>query len=339
MEHRILGNSGLKVPVLGFGTATFGGASEMFRVWGSSGLAEAQRLVSICLDAGVTFFDTADFYSHGLAETLLAKALGRRRDEVLLATKIGTPLGSGPNDGGASRWHIVRAVENSLRRLEVDHVDLLYVHQFDATTPVEETVRALDDLVRAGKVRYLGASNFPGWGLASSVAVAERYGLERYVAHQVSYSLAAREFEWELAPAGAAHGVGAIAWSPLAGGALSGKVRRAAAVPEDSRVHRLGRPVEERVLHVVDELTAVAEEVDRTVAQVAVNWVLNRPNVASVVLGARTEDQLRDSLGAVGWTLTADQIARLDKASELDPPYPYANQRAFPELLRSHWNS
>jgi aryl-alcohol dehydrogenase-like predicted oxidoreductase len=339
VEQRLLGRSGLKVPVLGFGTATFGGSEEMFRIWGSSGIDEAKRLIKLCLDAGVNFFDTADFYSAGMAEDILRQALGSRRDEVLLSTKVGTPLGAGPNDGGSSRWHIVRAVESSLRRLETDYVDILYIHQFDATTPIEETVQCLDDLVRAGKVRYVGASNFPGWGLASAVSTAERYGYNRFVAHQVNYSLITRDYEWELEPAGNAYQVGAIAWSPLGGGALSGKIRRDQAVPADSRFGKLGLSTNERTLRIVDQLAAIAASYERTIAQVAINWVLQKPTVCSVVLGARSEQQLLDSLGAVGWSLSAEDVKLLDDVSATEPPYPYANQRSFPPLLRSTWGS
>jgi aryl-alcohol dehydrogenase-like predicted oxidoreductase len=339
VEHRILGRSGFKVPVVGFGTATFGGSDEMFRIWGSTGVEEASTLIETCLDAGVNFFDTADFYSGGLAEEILAKALGPLRDEVILSSKVGTPLDAGPNDGGASRWHITRAVEASLRRLNTDYLDLLYIHQFDATTAVEETVRTLDDLVTAGKVRYVGASNFPGWALATSIATADRYGLSRYVAHQVNYSLARRDYEWELEPANAVHHVGAIAWSPLGGGALSGKVRRGQAIPEGTRVGQLGVRSPEQTELVVDELHAIATRLDKSIAQVAINWILQKPTVCSVVLGARTPKQLKDSLGAVGWALAAEDVARLDEVSAIPPPYPYANQRSFPGLLRSTWGA
>jgi aryl-alcohol dehydrogenase-like predicted oxidoreductase len=339
VQQRILGRSGLKVPVLGFGTATFGGSEEMFRIWGTSGVEDATKLVNMCLDAGVNFFDTADFYSGGMAEEILAQAIGSRRDDVLLATKVGTPLNPSPNDGGSSRWHILRAVENSLRRLQTDYVDVLYIHQFDATTPVEETVRVLDDLVTAGKVRYVGASNFPGWGLATSIATAERHGSSRYVAHQVSYSLTQRDYEWELEPAGAAHHVGAVAWSPLGGGALSGKVRRGQPVPADSRVGRLGVPADERTMRIVDELETIATKLEKSIAQVAINWVLQKPTVCSVVLGARSEAQLKDSLGAMGWALSAEDVQSLDKVSAVDAPYPYANQQNFPGLLRSSWHA
>jgi aryl-alcohol dehydrogenase-like predicted oxidoreductase len=335
MESRRLGNSGLKVPVLGFGTATFGGADELFRAWGSTEVSEARRMIDACLDAGACFFDTADSYSWGRAEEVLGAALDGRRDRALVATKVATPLGEGPNEGGSSRLHLIAAVEASLRRLRCDHVDVLYVHEFDGTTPVEETVRALDDLVTAGKVRYVGASNFSGWQLMKSLAVAERRGWARYVAHQVSYSLALRDYEWELGPLGAAEGVGAVVWSPLAGGALTGKLRRGAAPPTGSRMALSpgGPGVDPEAIHpIVDALDTVAADCGRTVGQVAINWLLSRATVSSVLIGARDERQLAENLAAADWQLEPGAIEHLDRVSERPLPYPYAHQALYPQL-------
>jgi aryl-alcohol dehydrogenase-like predicted oxidoreductase len=333
MEHRRLGESGLKVPVLGFGTATFGGAGEVFRAWGTTDVAGAKRMVDICIDADAAFFDTADSYSSGLAEEILGAALAGRRDRALVATKVSTPLSDAPNDRGSSRQHILASFEASLRRLRTDHVDVLYVHEFDRTTPVEETMRVLDDLVTAGKVRYVGASNFSGWHLMKALAVSERRGWVRHVAHQVAYSLALRDYEWELAPLAQDQGVGAVVWSPLAMGGLSGKRRRGQEPPPGSRLAQWqADPLAEaeHVYRIVDVLDGVAAEVGRSVSQVAINWVAHRPTVASVVLGARDPEQLSQNLESVGWRLDADQVARLDAVSEVPAPYPYGHQRAYP---------
>lgn len=331
MQYRTLGASGLRVPVLSFGAATFGGSGPFFSAWGSSDVEEAKRLVDICLEAGVNLFDTADVYSDGASEEVLGRAVAGRRDQVLIATKISLPTGSGPNDIGSSRHRLVRGVEASLRRLGTDHIDLLQLHGFDATTPVEEVLYTFDMLVRAGKVRYVGASNFAGWQLMKSLAVADRQGWPRYVAHQVHYSLVGRDYEWELLPLAADQRVGALIWSPLGWGRLTGKVRRGQPFPPGSRlaeVARWGLPVdEERLFRVVDALDVVAEETGRSVPQVALAWLLTRPTVASVIIGARNEAQLRDNLGAVGWELSAEQRRRLDEASDVMPAYPYFSYR------------
>lgn len=335
MEFRALGGSGLRVPVLSFGTATFGGGSDFYRAWGSTDVDEARRLVDICLDAGVSFFDTANSYSAGRAEEILGAAIAGRRHELLLATKATFPMGNGPNDYGSSRRFLLRACEDSLRRLGTDHIDLYYMHGFDANTPVDETLRALETLVQSGKVIYIGCSNFSGWHLMKSLSISERYGWSRYVVHQAYYSLAARDYEWELMPLAIDQRVGTIVWSPLAGGALSGKIRRRAPVPQGTRSSQLGLERAgdiERLYGVVDVLDAIAEEVGQPVPQVALNWVLQRPTVASVVLGARNEAQLRDNLGVLGWHLSADQVARLDAASDVRPAYPYWHQRLNPRL-------
>jgi aryl-alcohol dehydrogenase-like predicted oxidoreductase len=335
MEYRLLGGSGFKVPALSLGTGTFGGGNDFFRAWGESGVKEATRLVDICLEHGLTMFDSADVYSNGLAEEILGKAIAGRRDRVIISTKATFRAGEGPNDVGSSRYHLVQAVEGSLRRLGTDYVDLFQLHGFDAQTPVEETVGALDDLVRSGKIRYIGCSNFSGWHLMKSLAVSEKYGLARYVAHQAYYSLVGREYEWELMPLALDQKVGTVVWSPLGWGRLTGKVRRGQPLPQVSRLHKtadLGPPVADEYLYrVVDALDAVAKETDKTVPQIALNWLLQRPTIANVIVGARTEEQLRQNLGAVGWSLTPDQVARLDAASATTLVYPYWHQRGFAE--------
>ena len=335
MEYRKLGQSGLRVPVLSFGTATFGGTTDFYRAWGSTDVAEAKRMVDICLEAGLNSFDTANSYSYGRAEEILGAALAGRRDKVLLATKATFPMSDDPNDAGSSRQFLLRACEDSLRRLGTDYVDIYYMHTVDMFTPVEETLRALDDLVTAGKVRYIACSNFSGWHLMKSLFVSERYGWSRFVAHQAYYALAARDYEWELMPLAIDQRLGTVVWSPLAGGALSGKIRRGQPVPDSTRSGQLGlgRAGDlEKLYRTVDELTAIAEELGKTIPQVALNWVLQRPSVSSVVIGARTEEQLRDNLGAAGWSLTPEHIARLDAASDTKPSYPTWHQRLNPRL-------
>ena len=335
MEFRQLGRCGLRVPVLSFGTATFGGGSEFYRAWGSTDVAEARRLVDICIDAGATSFDTANSYSSGRAEEILGAAIAGRRNDLLIATKATFPMGSAPNDVGSSRHFLMRACEDSLRRLGTDHIDLYYMHGFDEHTPVEETMRALDDLVTSGKVRYVACSNFSGWQLMKSLGVAERYGWSPYVAHQAYYSLVSREYEWELMPLAIDQGIGTVVWSPLAGGALAGKVRRGESVASESRVSQLGLDRAgdlETLYNVVDALEEIAADVGRTVPQVALNWVLSRPTVASVVIGARNEEQLRQNLAAVDWSLDEAHIAKLDAVSERRPIYPYWHQRLNPRL-------
>ncbi|MEU1071106.1 MULTISPECIES: aldo/keto reductase [unclassified Streptomyces] len=327
MEYRRLGASGLLVPALSFGAGTFGGRGELFGAWGDTDAEQARRLVDICLEAGVTMFDTADVYSAGASEEVLGAAIKGRRDEVLISTKAGLPMGDGPGDAGTSRSRLIRGVEDALRRLGTDHIDLFQLHAFDAGTPVEEVLSTLDDLVRAGKIRYTGVSNFSGWQLMKSQATADRYGYQRYAAHQVYYSLVGRDYEWELMPLAADQGVGAVVWSPLGWGRLTGRIRRGQPLPEQSRLHRTadyGPPVEDELLYrVVDTLDELAEETGRTIPQIALNWLLRRPTVSSVIIGARDEEQLRQNLGAVGWALTDGQVARLDAASARTAPYPY----------------
>jgi aryl-alcohol dehydrogenase-like predicted oxidoreductase len=323
--------------VLSLGTGTFGGSGEFFGAWGSSDAAEATRLVDICLDAGLTMFDSADVYSNGIAEEILGQAIKGRRDQVLISTKGAFRSGRGANDVGSSRQHLIRAVEGSLRRLGTDYIDLYQLHGFDALTPVEEQVGTLDGLVRAGKIRYIGCSNFSGWHLMKSLAVSDRYGWARYVAHQAYYSLVGREYEWELMPLALDQKVGAVVWSPLGWGRLTGKIRRGQPLPETSRLHSklvqdIGPPVAEDLLYrTIDALEAVAGQAGKTVPQVALNWLLGRPSVANVIIGARNEEQLRQNLGAVGWSLTPEQITTLDNASATTLAYPYWHQRGFAE--------
>jgi aryl-alcohol dehydrogenase-like predicted oxidoreductase len=332
VEYRQLGYSGLKVPVVSFGTGTFGGKGELFRAWGETGVPEATRLVDICLEAGVNLFDTADIYSAGMSEEILGKAIAGRRRQVLIATKATFPMGPGVNDLGSSRHHLIRACEASLRRLDTDYIDIYQMHGFDAIAPPEETLSALDTLVRAGKVRYIGCSNFSGWHLMKSLSVSERYGWSRYVSHQVYYSLVGRDYEWELMPLALDQKVGALIWSPLGWGRLTGKIRRGQPLPAVSRLPKtaeIGPPVADEYLYrVVDALDAIAGDTGKTVPQIALNWLLQRPSVCSVIIGARNEQQLRDNLGAVGWSLTPEQIAKLDKASATTPAYPYWHQRS-----------
>ncbi|WP_045742166.1 aldo/keto reductase [Actinoplanes rectilineatus] len=327
MEHRQLGGSGLRVPALSFGAGTFGGRGPLFGAWGTTDVSEARRMVDICLDAGVTMFDTADVYSDGASEEVLGTALKGRRDAVLISTKTGLPTGDGPRDAGTSRPRLIRACEDALRRLGTDVIDLFQLHAFDASTPVDEVLSALDDLTRAGKIRYAGVSNFSGWQLMKSLAAADRHGRPRYVAHQVYYSLAGRDYEWELMPLARDQQVGALVWSPLAWGRLTGRIRRGRPLPAGSRLHAtadFGPPVDDELLYrVVDALDTTAAETGRTVPQIALNWLLTRPTVASVLIGARTEEQLRQNLGAVGWELTPEQLRRLDEASAVTAPYPY----------------
>ena len=337
MDYRLLGASGFKVPVLTLGTGTFGGRGELFKAWGSTDVAEAKRLVDLCLEAGLNMFDSADIYSDGAAEEILGAAIQGRRDQVLISTKATFRSGSGANEVGSSRHHLIRAVDSALRRLGTDYIDLFQLHGFDAATPVEETLRTLDDLVTAGKLRYVGCSNFSGWHLMKSLAVAERYGWTRYVAHQAYYSLVGREYEWELMPLALDQGVGCVVWSPLGWGRLTGRIRRGQPLPAASRLRSsvstsAGPQVsEEYLFKVVDALDEVAAETGKTIPQIALNWLLRRPSIATVIIGARDERQLRDNLGAVGWNLTAGQIAKLDQASAVPRIYPYWHQAGFSE--------
>ncbi len=337
MEYRQLGGSGLKVSALTLGTGTFGGGNEFFKAWGQSDVAEASRLVDICLDAGLTMFDSANTYSGGMAEEILGHALKGRRNRALISTKGSFRFGDGPNDIGSSRLHLIAAVNDSLRRLQTDYIDLYQLHGFDALTPIEEALSTLDDLVHAGKIRYIGCSNFSGWHLMKSLAVAERYGLTRYVAHQAYYSLIGRDYEWELMPLALDQKVATVVWSPLGWGRLSGKMRRGQPLPQTTRLQSKlavdkGPPVDtEHVYRIVDVLDELANETGKSVPQIALNWLLQRPSISTLIIGARTEEQLRQNFGAVGWHLSAQQIARLDAVSARTPAYPYWHQRGFAE--------
>jgi aryl-alcohol dehydrogenase-like predicted oxidoreductase len=331
MEYRQLGNSGLKVSALSFGTATFAGTTYFFKAWGSTEMEEAKTMIRICTEAGINLFDTANTYSQGRSEEVLGEALKGIREEVLISTKGTFPMGEGPNDYGSSRHHIIKQCEESLRRLQTDYIDIYHMHGFDGTTPVEETLRTLDDLIQSGKIRYIACSNFSGWHLMKSLAVSERYGWNKYIAHQAYYSLIGREFEWELMPLAVDQKIGTIVWSPLGWGRLTGKLRRGQAMPENTRLKGIpgtGPEVPEDYLYkVVDAIDEIAKETGKTITQVALNWLLQRPTISSIIIGARNEEQLKQNLGAVGWNLTPEQIERLDAASAQRPVYPYWHQR------------
>ncbi len=340
MHYRQLGHSGLRVPALSFGAGTFGGTGPLFSNWGRTDVAEARRLVEICLEAGVTLFDSADVYSDGRSEEVLGAALEGLRDQVLISTKTALPTGDGPQDWGTSRSRLTGAVEAALRRLATDRIDILQLHAFDSFTPVDEILHTIDVLIRSGKVRHWGVSNYPGWALMQLLERADRHGLPKPTVQQVYYSLVGRDFEWDLMPLGSREGVGAMIWSPLGWGRLTGKIRRGQPVPEGSRLHEtagFGPPVDEALLFdVVDALAAVAAETGKTVPQIALNWLLRQPTVSSVIIGARNEDQLRQNLGAVGWELNEDQAHRLTAASMTDaayPAFPYRRQEGFARLF------
>jgi aryl-alcohol dehydrogenase-like predicted oxidoreductase len=335
MEYRQLTGSGLRVPAFTFGTATFGGTNQFFKAWGTTDLAGATRIIDLCLDFGLNFFDTANGYSDGVSEKILGEAIKSKRNQILISTKAFYPTSPDTNDCGTSRRHIIKACEDSLRRLQTDHIDLYYMHAFDATTPVEETLRALDDLVKSGKVSYIGCSNFSGWHLMKSLSISERYGWSKYVAHQAYYSLAAREFEWELMPLALEEKVATVVWSPLAAGALTGKFRRGEKAPASTRLMQTSFGVAtpgEPLYKIIDALDLVAKQTGKTLSQIALNWMLQRPSIASVVIGARNEEQLKENFGAFGWKLSAEQIQALDEVSQVTPVYPYWHQRSFGKL-------
>jgi len=335
MEYRRLGASGFTVPALSFGTGTFGGKGELFAAWGNTDVKEAKRLIDLCLDHGVTMFDTADVYSRGASESILGAALKGKRDRAIISTKATFRFGDDPNAVGSSRYHLIKTVDEQLERLGTDYIDLFQLHGFDAQTPIEEVLSTLDALVRAGKIRYTGVSNFSGWHLMKSLAIADRYGWPRHVANQTYYSLIGRDYEWELMPLGLDQGVGAVVWSPLGWGRLTGKLRRGAKLPKTSRLHKtadFGPPVDDEYLYrVVDALDEVAKETGKSIPQVAINWLLQRPTVSSVIIGARNEEQLKQNLGSVGWNLTKAQVAKLDAASATTFAYPYWHQQGFAE--------
>lgn len=331
MEYRLLGGSGFSVPALSFGTGTFGGEHPFFAKWGNTDVEQAQRLVDICIEAGANLFDTANVYSTGQAEEILGEAISGRRSEVLISTKANFRMSDDPNDVGASRFHLLRSCDDSLRRLKTDYIDIYTIHGYDARTQPEETLRTLDTLVQSGKVRYIACSNFSGWHLMKSLAISEKHGWTRYMAHQAHYTLLRREYEWELMPLALDQGVSTIVWGALTQGRLSGKYRRNHPIPAGSRIAQgagEGPPVpEEWLYNIIDVIDEISAETGKTVAQISLNWLLQRPTVASVVIGARNEDQLLDNLGSVGWNLTEEEVARLDAVTESDTIYPYWHQR------------
>jgi aryl-alcohol dehydrogenase-like predicted oxidoreductase len=343
MEYRQLGRSGFTVPALSFGTATFGGGNDFFKAWGDTDAGAAARLVDICLDQGLTMFDSSDVYSKGLAEELLGSAIKGKRNRVILSTKGTFRFSDEPNDVGASRHHLISAVEGSLKRLGTDYIDVFQLHGFDAFTPVEETLYTLDGLVRAGKIRYIGCSNFSGWQLMKSLAISDRDRLVRHVVHQAYYSLIGRDYESELMPLGLDQGVGLSVWSPLGWGRLTGKVRRGSALPEVSRLHKTseeGPPVSmEAVYDVVEVLDRIAGETGKTVPQIALNWLLRRPTVATVIIGARNEAQLTENIGALGWSLSGEQMRRLDEVSSIPKAYPYWHQDIWGAAGTRRWTA
>ena len=331
MEYRFLGSSGLEVSVLSFGTMTLGGGGR-FAAMGNVQVDEARRLVGICIDAGVNLFDTADMYSGGKAEEVLGQALGDRRKEIVLATKVFFRIEAGTNKVGLSRRRIVESCEASLRRLGTDYIDLYQSHNFDSFTPLEETLRAFDDLIRAGKVRYAGCSNYSGWQLMKALCVSDRLGIERYISQQINYSLIAREAEHELVPVALDQRTGIMVWSPLQGGLLSGKFRRGEAKPAESRFNTLepaGTIDEERLYRIVDALEMIAKERGVSISQVALNWAMRKPGVDTVIIGARNERQLTDNLAVAKWNLSDQEVERLDEVSALPLPYPYWHQQRF----------
>ncbi len=338
--------------MLCFGTGTFGGGNEFFKTWGSTDVAEARELVDTCMDAGVNFFDTADVYSQGLSEEVLGEAIKHLpREDVLLSTKASIafdgrhaqnadeassrrPLPNAANSVGSSRLHLTRQVEGSLRRLKTDYIDVYHMHVYDALTPVEEVLGTLETLVTQGKVRYIACSNYSGWHLQRALDVSAQYGWPRFVAHQVYYSLVGRDYEWELMPLGLAENVGALVWSPLGWGRLTGKIRRGQPPAKESRLGQGGGeagPVveDEYLFRVMDALDKLAEETGKSVPQLALNWLLQKPTVSSLIIGARNKEQLQANLAAASFNLTAEQVAALDAASERPVPYPYWHQRQF----------
>lgn len=331
MEYRLLGACGLEVSVLSFGTMTLGGEGR-FAAMGNVQVEEARRQVEICIEAGVNLFDTADIYSSGKSEEVLGRALGSHRKEIVLATKGFNRLEPGTNKSGLSRRHIMEACEASLRRLGTDYIDLYQAHNFDSLTPLDETLRAFDDLIRAGKIRYAGCSNYAGWQLMKALSISERLGIHRYVSQQINYSLLARDAEHELVPAGIDQRIGIMAWSPLQGGLLSGKFRRGQARPSESRLNTLDAPGnidEERLYKIVEAVGEIANRRGVSCSQVALNWVMRKPGVDTVIIGARNEPQLRDNLAAATWDLSDVEVESLDEVSALPLPYPHWHHRKF----------
>lgn len=331
MQMRTLGQTGLEVSALSFGTMTFGGKGR-FSVVGSTQVSGARELIARCVDAGVNLIDTADVYSLGASEEILGQAIAGRRDELLIASKCGFRVDKGSNAVGSTRHYIHRACEASLRRLGTDHIDLYQLHSVDELTAIEETLEALDDLVRAGKVRYVGCSNYASWQLMRALASSDARRLQRFASLQAYYSLISREVEWELLPLCADQGLGVLVWSPLAGGMLSGKYERDADALSGTRREKIATPGlvdEEQAFRILDVLRELAAEHDATVARVAINYVMHRPGVTSVIIGARTMEQLEDNLGAAGWRLEPDEVRRLDEVSARPLPYPHWHQQLY----------
>lgn len=328
MEYRKLGNSGLKVPVLSLGAGTFGGTDEFFKRWGQTDVKEASRLIDICLENGVNFFDTANVYSQGVSEEILGQALKGKRNQTIVSTKGTYTMGTGVNERGSSRFHITNAINDSLKRLETDYVDIYFMHGFDSNTPIEETLRTLDDLVSSGKVRYIGCSNFAAWQLMKSLSISEKHNFEKYVIYQGYYSLIGRDYEQELMPLLKDQGMGLMVWSPLGWGRLTGKIRRNQPIA-DGRIQSGGAvgspPVEDEELYtLVDVLERIANETGKTISQVAINWLVQQDSVSNIVIGARNEQQLIENLGSVGWSLSEVNLAEL-------------NAITAPKLIYPHW--
>ncbi|MBN9295399.1 MAG: aldo/keto reductase [Filimonas sp.] len=327
MEYRNLGRSGLKVPVLSLGTGTFGGTNEFFQRWGQTDVKEAARLIDICMERGINFFDTANVYSQGASEEILGQALKGRRQQSIIATKGTFKMGEGINDKGSSRLHIITAVEDSLKRLDTDYIDLYFMHGFDSNTPIEETLRTLDNLITSGKIRYIGCSNFAAWQLMKSLSVSEKNHFEKYVIYQGYYSLIGRDYEQELMPLLKDQQMGLMVWSPLGWGRLTGKIRRNKPI-SDGRIKAGGDvgapPVDDNYLYdVVDLLDEIATEINKTISQVAINWLLQKDTVSNIVIGARNEQQLIENIDAVGWALSHEQMQRLNQLTQQTPLYPH----------------
>ncbi|WP_057939770.1 aldo/keto reductase [Algoriphagus resistens] len=327
MKFKNLGNSGLKVPVLSFGTATFGGTNEFFGKWGKTDVKGASRLIDISLERGVNFFDTANVYSQGDSESVLGEALKGRRQDAIISTKATFQVGDGVNDKGSSRFHLTKALEDSLTRLQTDYVDLFLMHGFDNTTPVEETLRTLDRMVSSGKVRYIGCSNLAAWQLMKSLSISEKSNLEKYIVYQGYYSLIGRDYEQELMPLLQDQNMGLMVWSPLGWGRLTGKIRRNKPM-EEGRIKSggdLGSPPvnDGLIFDVVDVLERIAVKNDRSIPQVAIAWLLHNPTVSNVIVGARNEKQLIDNLEAADLTLSEKDLEELDRVSKQPMIYPH----------------
>ena len=327
MEYRQLGSAGMRVPVMSLGTGTFGGTNEFFKRWGTTDVKGAKRLVDISLEHGINFFDTANVYSQGDSERILGEALKERRENAIISSKATFKMGEGANDHGSSRFHLIKEVEASLRRLQTDYIDVYFMHGYDLKSPLDETLRTLDDLISSGKIRYIGSSNFTSWQLMKALSVSEREHFARYVIYQGYYSILGRDYEWDLMPLLEDQGMGLMVWSPLGWGRLTGKIRKGEPLP-DGRLKSGGAAggpeIEDNYLFsVIDLLEEISIETDKSIPQIAINWLLGRQTVSNVVVGARDEKQLVDNLGALNWSLTSDQISRINAVSAQKPPYPH----------------